>query len=159
MYDGLKCPSSPRSRRITSMRDILYEREIQKNIIRMNRILREYRDTDRDWSEIDRLAIERCLQILIESVIGLSRYVLNTVFSINVSRSREAVDELKRLGELTRDEHNKLTKIIGFRNILVHDYLNVDDTITMAIITKQDYLFTVQIAEKLLGILDRYIER
>jgi uncharacterized protein YutE (UPF0331/DUF86 family) len=75
-------------------------------------------------------------------VIGLSRYVLNTVFSINVSRSREAVDELKRLGELTRNEHNKLTKIIGFRNILVHDYLNVDDTITMAIITKQDYLFS-----------------
>jgi uncharacterized protein YutE (UPF0331/DUF86 family) len=141
------------------MRDILYEREIQKNIIRMNRILREYRDTDRDWSEIDRLAIERCLQILIESVIGLSRYVLNTVFSINVSRSREAVDELKRLGELTRDEHNKLTKIIGFRNILVHDYLNVDDTITMAIITKQDYLFTIQIAEKLMGILDRGKER
>jgi uncharacterized protein YutE (UPF0331/DUF86 family) len=141
------------------MRDFLYEQEIKKNISRMNRILGEYRDTDNDWSEIDTLAIERCLQILIESVIGLSRYVLNTVFSINVSRSREAVDELKRLGELTRNEHNKLTKIIGFRNILVHDYLNVDDTITMAIITKQDYLFTVQIAEKLLGILDRYIER
>jgi uncharacterized protein YutE (UPF0331/DUF86 family) len=141
------------------MRDFLYEQEIKKNISRMNRILGEYRDTDNHWSEIDTLAIERCLQILIESVIGLSRYVLNTAFSINVSRSREAVDELKRLGELTRNEHNKLTKIIGFRNILVHDYLNVDDTITMAIITKQDYLFTVQIAEKLLGILDRYIER
>jgi uncharacterized protein YutE (UPF0331/DUF86 family) len=124
------------------MRDFLYEQEIKKNISRMNRILGEYRDTDNDWSEIDTLAIERCLQILIESVIGLSRYVLNTVFSINVSRSREAVDELKRLGELTRNEHNKLTKIIGFRNILVHDYLNVDDTITMAIITKQDYLFS-----------------
>jgi uncharacterized protein YutE (UPF0331/DUF86 family) len=141
------------------MRDFLYEQEIKKNISRMNRILGEYRDTDNHWSEIDTLAIERCLQILIESVIGLSRYVLNTAFSINVSRSREAVDELKRLGELTRNEHNKLTKIIGFRNILVHDYLNVDDTITMAIITKQDYLFTAQIAEKLLGILDRYIER
>ena len=141
------------------MRDFLYEQEIKKNISRMNRILGEYRDTDSDWSEIDTLAIERCLQILIESVIGLSRYVLNTVFSINVSRSREAVDELKRLGELTGDEHNKLTKIIGFRNILVHDYLNVDDTITRAIITKQDYLFTVQIAEKLLGILDRYKKR
>jgi uncharacterized protein YutE (UPF0331/DUF86 family) len=137
------------------MRDILYEKEIQKNIKRMNRILDAYKKTTREWSEIDTLAIERCLQILIESVIGLSRYVLNTVFSINVSRSREAVDELKRLGELTRDEHNKLTKIIGFRNILVHDYLNVDDTITMAIITKQDYLFTIQIAEKLMGILDR----
>ncbi len=124
------------------MRDFLYEQEIKKNISRMNRILGEYRDTDNHWSEIDTLAIERCLQILIESVIGLSRYVLNTAFSINVSRSREAVDELKRLGELTKNEHNKLTKIIGFRNILVHDYLNVDDTITMAIITKQDYLFS-----------------
>jgi uncharacterized protein YutE (UPF0331/DUF86 family) len=141
------------------MRDILYEKEIQKNIRRMNRILDEYKETDSDWSEIDTLAIERCLQILIESVIGLSRYVLSTIFAINVSRSREAVDELKRLGELTRYEHNKLTKIIGFRNILVHDYLNVDNTITMAIITRQDYLFTIRIAEKLMGILDRGKER
>jgi hypothetical protein len=31
----------------------------------------------------------------------------------------------------------------------------VDNTITMAIITRQDYLFTIRIAEKLMGILDR----
>ncbi|MFA7166456.1 MAG: DUF86 domain-containing protein [Desulfoplanes sp.] len=119
------------------------------------RILGEYKDTKQDWSEIDTLAIERGLQILIESVIGLSRYVLSTCFGINVSRSREAIDELKRLGELTSEEREKLNKIIGFRNILVHDYLNVNENITQAIITKQDYTFIVQVAEKLIHLLDK----
>jgi len=100
------------------------------------RILGQYKDTKQDWSEIDTLAIERGLQILIESVIGLSPYVLTTCFGINVSRSREAIDELKRLGELTPEEREKLNKIIGFRNILVHNYLNVNENITQAIITK-----------------------
>ncbi|MDD2219569.1 MAG: DUF86 domain-containing protein [Desulfoplanes sp.] len=119
------------------------------------RILGEYKDTKQDWSEIDTLAIERGLQILIESVIGLSRYVLSTCFGINVSRSREAIDELKRLGELTSEEREKLNKIIGFRNILVHDYLNVNENITQAIITKQDYTFIVQVAEKQIHLLDK----
>ena len=136
------------------MRDILYEQEIQKHINKMSRILGEYRETDRDWTEIDTLAIERALQILIESVIGLSRYVLTTCFNINVSRSREAISELKQRGELTPGEHEKLNKIIGFRNILVHDYLNVNENITQAIITKQDYTFVVQVAEKLMRLLD-----
>jgi len=136
------------------MRDILYEQEIQRHINKTIRILGEYSTIDRDWSEIDTLAIERALQILIESVIGLSRYALNTCFAINVSRSREAIEELKRLGELTSDERNKLNRIIGYRNVLVHDYLNVDDTITESIITRKDYAFIVQIAEKLMGILD-----
>ncbi len=136
------------------MRDLLYEQEIQKHIAKMIRILDEYKDTDRDWTEIDTLAIERSLQILIESVIGLSRYVLTTCFGINVSRSREAIGELKQRGELTPEEYEKLNKIIGFRNILVHDYLNVNENITQAIITKQDYTVVVQIAEKLMRILD-----
>ena len=75
-------------------------------------------------------------------------------FSINVSRSREAIDELKRLGGLTPEERGKLNKIIGFHNILVYDYLNVNEDITQAIITKQDYTFVIQIAEKLMRLLD-----
>jgi len=135
------------------MRDILYEQEIQKHIAKIIRILGQYENGNTDWSEIDILAVERGLQILIESVIGLSRYVLSTCFAINVPRSREAIDELKRLGEFTAGEREKLNKIIGFRNVLVHDYLNVDENITKAIITKQDYTFIVQIAEKLTRIL------
>lgn len=136
------------------MRDILYEREIRKHITKMIRILDEYKDVERDWTEIDTLAVERALQILVESVIGLSRYVLGTCYGVDVSRTREAIHELKRLGELTSQERDKLNKIIGYRNVLVHDYLNVDENITMVIIKKQEYAFILQIVEKLIRILD-----
>jgi uncharacterized protein YutE (UPF0331/DUF86 family) len=136
------------------MRDILYELEIRKHITKMIRILDGYKDVERDWTEIDTLAVERALQILIESVIGLSRYVLGTCYGVDVSRTREAIHELKRLGELTSQEQDKLNKIIGYRNVLVHDYLNVDENITMVIIKKQEYAFILQIVEKLIRILD-----
>lgn len=136
------------------MRDRIYEQELQKRIAKMTRILDTYMKNDTQWSEIDVLAIERGLQVLIESVVGLSRYVADTCFGINISRSREAIDELKALGVFTREEQEALTRIIGFRNVLVHDYLNVDEVIVHAIVKKQEYGFISEIAGKLMQVLD-----
>ena len=136
------------------MRDRLYEQELHKHIAKMTRILDRYMESGAQWSEIDVLAIERGLQILIESMVGLSRYVADTCFGINVSRSREAIDELWSLGVLNQEEREALTKIIGFRNVLVHDYLNVDEAIVHAIVKKQEYGFIAGIARNLMLVLD-----
>ena len=136
------------------MRDRIYEQELQKHIAKMTRILDTYMKNDTQWSEIDVLAIERGLQVLIESVVGLSRYVADTCFGINISRSREAIDELKALGVFTREEQEALTRIIGSRNVLVHDYLNVDEVVVHAIVKKQEYRFISEIARKLMQVLD-----
>jgi len=42
-------------------------------------------------------------------------------------------------GDLSFQQHDELLKIVGFRNVLVHDYLDINDGIVQAIITQRHY--------------------
>ena len=122
------------------MRDIAYEQAVLKHQRKILRILNEYslENTD-DWTERDLLAIQRALQIFIESFIGMARYLVQQKYTLSVSQSREAIDELKTRGDLTANQYQQLLAIIGFRNILVHDYLDINEAIVEAIIIKKHY--------------------
>ena len=92
----------------------------------MLRILDDYSHEDSaQWTERDFLAIQRALQIYIESFIGMARYFVQQKYQLSVSQLREALDELKSRGDLSPQQHDELLKIVGFRNVLVHDYLEI----------------------------------
>jgi uncharacterized protein YutE (UPF0331/DUF86 family) len=133
-------------------RDHLYEQEQQQHITKMMRILDAYQ-VKNNLTETDMLAIERGLQVLVESLIGFSRYVADIFLGIKVSKSREAIDVLKRNGIINSDEHKMLQSMVGCRNVLVHDYLNVDETIIQAIIMKKEYAYIAKIFAKIQGVL------
>ncbi|WNB74514.1 type VII toxin-antitoxin system HepT family RNase toxin [Methylomonas koyamae] len=123
------------------MRDIAYEQALMRHRRKMLRILDDYsQENANSWTERDFLAIQRALQVFIESFIGMARYFVEQKYQLSVSQSREALDELKSRGVLTSEQHGELMKIIGFRNVLVHDYLDVNDGIVQAIVTKKQYL-------------------
>jgi len=112
------------------MRDIAYEQALLRHQRRMLRILDEYsRENTDTWTERDFLAIQRALQVYIESFIGMARYFVQQKYNLSVGQSREALDELKSRGDLTVQQHEELLKIVGFRNVLVHDYLDINDGI------------------------------
>ena len=122
------------------MRDIAYEQALLRHQRRMLRILDEYsRENTETWTERDFLAIQRALQVYIESFIGMARYFVQQKYNLSVGQSREALDELKSRGDLTVQQHEKLLKIVGFRNVLVHDYLEINDGIVQAVVTKKNY--------------------
>ncbi len=122
------------------MRDIAYEQALLRHQQKMLRILDEYSYEDvNTWTERDFLAIQRALQIYIESFIGMARYFVQQKYALSLSQSREALDELKNRGDLTRQQHQEVLKIIGFRNVLVHDYLDINDGIVQAVVMKRHY--------------------
>ena len=122
------------------MRDIAYEQALLRHQRRMLRILDEYsRENTDTWTERDFLAIQRALQVYIESFIGMARYFVQQKYNLSVGQSREALDELKSRGDLTVQQHEELLKIVGFRNVLVHDYLEINDGIVQAVVTKKHY--------------------
>jgi len=122
------------------MRDIAYEQALLRHQRRMLRILDEYsRENTDTWTERDFLAIQRALQVYIESFIGMARYFVQQKYNLSVGQSREALDELKSRGDLTVQQHEELLKIVGFRNVLVHDYLDINDGIVQAVVTKKHY--------------------
>lgn len=122
------------------MRDIAYEQALIRHQQKMLRILDEYSIEDSNtWTERDFLAIQRALQVYIESFIGLARYFVQQKYQLSLSQSREALDELKTRGDLMPQQHEQVLKIIGFRNVLVHDYLDINDGIVQAVVTKKHY--------------------
>lgn len=57
------------------MRDIVYEQALMRHRRKMLRILDDYsRENADSWTERDLLAIQRALQVFIESFIGMARY-------------------------------------------------------------------------------------
>ncbi len=122
-----------------------YERIANKQVFpqhqqKMLRLLDEYSSEDANaWTERDFLAIQRALQIYIESFIGMARYFVQQKYNLSVSQSREALDELKSRGDLSLQQHEELLKIVGFRNVLVHDYLEINDNIVQAIVANKLY--------------------
>lgn len=122
------------------MRDIAYEQALIRHQRKMLRVLDEYSlEEPNAWKERDLLAIQRALQVYIESFIGLARYFVQQKYRLSVSQSREALDELKSRGDLSFEQHEELMKMVGFRNVLVHDYLDINEAIVRTLVTQRRY--------------------
>ena len=135
------------------MRDKAYEQEIQNVQQEMLLMLEDLHNDLDEWNGRDLLASQRALQILIESLIGLSRYIYQQRHQINVSKSRAALDGLLKKGEIIRTDYDIAMKMIGFRNVLVHDYLDVNRDILEAIVRKKLYLDIMRVSKQLLSAL------
>ncbi len=135
------------------MRDKAYEQEIDNIQQEMLLILDDLHNDLGTWKARDILAVQRALQIIIESLIGLSRYVYQQKYGISVSKSRAAIDGLAKQGDLPHKDYELSLKMIGFRNVLVHDYLDVNRKIIEAIIKKQLYHDIRRISEQIRQLL------
>ncbi len=62
----------------------------------------------------------------------------------------EAIEILTRENVLPREEAELLRKVVGFRNIVVHEYLRIDRDIVARILGERRYLKLVDIAKKIL---------
>lgn len=134
---------------MTFSRNPVYEKEIMDHIAKMTRILEKFRVKSQFETE-DYLAIERALQVLIESLIGLARYFVRVTEKTSISKSGEAIDELLRLNAITPAGHAACRKMIGYRNVLVHDYLNANPAITADIVRTGQFHTVVELANTLL---------
>jgi len=134
---------------MNTQRDPIYENEIISTVTGIFSHL-EKKSQQSEYDLDDFYAMERMLQILIESMIGLARYVLKAQFHSIYSKSGEAFEELYKRNVLN-DEDLKLTKkMVGYRNILVHDYLKVNPAITKQLVKNRDFLAIQAIQKKML---------
>lgn len=76
-------------------------------------------DLDELW------AVEHGLQVCAQNVIDVATHIAVGA-GRDVPDYRSAIDRLGELGVLTRDFAARLSPVAGFRNVLVHGYLEVD---------------------------------
>ena len=93
-------------------------------------------------TRIDFLAAERLLQTSVEAAIGFAK---QWVKASGYPVASNAYDDFKilqqSLGEISVDDLDLWKKIIGLRNALVHNYLNLDHTIIERILKRKQYHF------------------
>lgn len=87
---------------------------------------------ERDLSRLEQHAAERTLQVLIESAIGLAKHWARAELNITHSEALASFNNLADNGLIEKSDNWR--RVVGLRNVLVHDYLNVDIQIVQDII-------------------------
>ncbi len=108
---------------------------------------------ERAWTRIERKGAERLLQALVEACIGLSKHWLKQQNKVLPVDDYSVFEKLMDLQLVSSDEAQEWQRIIGMRNAIVHDYLNLDEKVIKAIIINKMYLklqtFALNICDKL----------
>lgn len=102
-----------------------YQRELEE----LNKILHE-----RNLSTFEYRACERSLQVSIEAAIGVAKHWSKTVTGMSSAEAYLSFELLSQNGLLTLEELGNWRKVIGLRNALVHDYLNIDPEIIRSVV-------------------------
>ena len=97
-----------------------------RHYVKILRGFRGVRASDLVKDEIKRGAIERYLHLAAEVVLDIAAQLIAEFRFRTPEDYRESILVLGEEGVLPQDFAKEFSKIAGFRNILVHDYLKID---------------------------------
>ena len=87
--------------------------------------------SDEDLQDI----LTRNLELAIQACVDVAAHLCGT-FGVVPSTSAEAFDLLAKRGVLERGLARRMRRAVGFRNILVHEYVTVDWKIVMRVLNR-----------------------
>jgi uncharacterized protein YutE (UPF0331/DUF86 family) len=91
---------------------------------------------------------ERLVQVLVEACIGLSKHWVKSLNKEVPNDAYQSINRLKELGYLSDDDALNWRKIIGLRNTLMHDYLNIESGIIKKVIEDKFYSTLITFAQQ-----------
>lgn len=113
---------------------------------------------ERILSRYEYRASERTLQVLIEACIGIAKH---WCYSLTKTAPADAYSAFEKLSQQGVESVNEVPwrKIIGMRNALVHDYLNLEPEIIRAVIKRATYSALFDFAESGLNELEKIFNK
>ena len=123
------------------MPDSYYLSAIRLNAKTYQSELNELHDilAQRNLSTFEYRAAERALQVSIETAIGVAKHWAKSLSGMSPSEAYQAFEVISQQQHLNLEQLTNWRKVIGLRNALVHDYLNIDPNIVRSIIAQNHY--------------------
>ena len=134
---------------IFSMREHLLE--LNSDLVGLSEI-----NSERALSRYEYRAAERSLQVLIEACIGIAKHWSYAINKTAPADAYSAFEKLSQAGIIAVD-NVPWKQVIGMRNALVHDYLNIDPEIIRLVIKSQTYKELFEFSELGLKALQKLI--
>jgi uncharacterized protein YutE (UPF0331/DUF86 family) len=101
---------------------------LRKNSQKLKQLKEKVKSFDDYFSSIEILgSTERYLQLGLQSIIDAIHLVIIDMDMSKPEDSHEAVSILFNKNIVSEDLANKLTKMVGLRNVLVHEYEQIDN--------------------------------
>lgn len=110
---------------------------IEESIKKLSELRRENPTLDnyrRSWKDKD--SAERNLQKVIEAIVDLGKMLIADKKLREPSNNREVFQILGEEGLFPSELMPLIDKMIGMRNVLVHSYNRIDDSIIYGVLTK-----------------------
>lgn len=112
-------------------------KELERNLIFLKQASFEITKENLKEDIIRYWGIERGIQICIEIVIDIANILISFSDYDKPSTYREAILSLSEHGIIPKKFAEELAKMVGFRNILVHDYAKIDEDIILDILSNR----------------------
>jgi uncharacterized protein YutE (UPF0331/DUF86 family) len=93
-----------------------------------------------DLSAIEFRAAKASLQLLIENAIGKARQLLRHLkCPVTPVTAHDAFRIMRDVGMLDDDDYSALVRAVGFRNAMIHDYMNFDSQVLLRLVRTHEY--------------------
>lgn len=112
-------------------------KELENNLIFLKQASFDINKNNLKKDMIRYWGIERGIQICIECVIDIGNILVSVSDNDKPSTYRETMIALTQIDVIPEKFSKKLSKMVGFRNILVHDYTKIDEDIIIYILKNE----------------------
>lgn len=99
-------------------------------------------------SRLEQSGVLHALQVLIENAIGKSKHLLKSAGVPVPVSAYDAFASLEQYGDISSQEIQQWNSVIGLRNRIVHDYMNIDMGIIYELITNNRHQFIAAFLRK-----------
>ncbi|WKV08549.1 DUF86 domain-containing protein [Thermoanaerobacterium sp. CMT5567-10] len=109
-------------------------KELQKNLILLKSVAQDVSEENIKVDMIKYWGIERGIQISIECVIDIANIIISALGIEKPDTYKESILALSKVGVLPQTFARNVSNMVSFRNILVHDYMKVEEKIIVDIL-------------------------
>ncbi len=136
------------------MRLDIYQVETARVAAQQGALLRQAKDILSQGSALSPLeqgGVLHALQVLIENAIGKAKQILKARGEVVPVSAHDAFSALSACGVLRQEDLTQWNAVVGLRNRIVHDYMNIDMQQVLALVLADKDLFVIDFLLKDVG--------